>query len=241
MLLKKRDCPVKIRITPSCAYYQLIEMEINGDLHNFLPSAAMGYQFMDFMAAVYQLYTENDGLDCHNHAITFNPLYGKNRRKIETHRTDPSVREEGIFAGSGVFWDEEGPTVSVTLSRTVPRRHLSAVPGAPDPVKIVIEYESHPHKSGTYAYTVDGRDLCYAIGKAGTEAIKKYGFHGYFYSSSRDDVVGDRIDLNQLLFFKAYALDAMDVREFVRVQEDFGATSYATDFRKELELFLFDM
>ena len=83
---------------------------------------------------------------------------------------------------------------------------------------------------------MDGRDLCYAIGKAATSVIKKYGFYGYHFSTGWDDIQSDLININQLVFFKAYALNAMEARTLKEV--DHGFTS---SFEKELELLLFEM
>ena len=49
--------------------------------------------------------------------------------------------------------------------------------------------------------------------------------------------------MHELLFFKAYALDAMEVRNLTTVWEDEDHWHHAdaTPFNKELELLLFDM
>ena len=92
-------------------------------------------------------------------------------------------------------------------------------------------------------YTVDGRELCYAIARGCTEAIKKYGFVGYRQSSGMQDP-GDSFDVHELLFVKAYALNAMDIRERTvvwRQPDALHRTAEASSFEKELELLLFDM
>ena len=91
-------------------------------------------------------------------------------------------------------------------------------------------------------FTVDGRDLCYAVAKACTEALKKYGFKGYLKSSG-EQYLGDKIDLEMLLFIKAYALNAMEVRDAPKAWEepDGWRHAYASSFEKEMELLMFDM
>ena len=241
MHLVKRDCPVKIKLTPCSTYYLLIDFEINGEKHSFFPSAAVSYHFLDFMAAVYQLYTENDGLDCHNDAFLPNRLYGKSRRKINTQKTDPQLNEEEISVETSIDWDEEGPTATITLYRKAQNGDLAPIPNDPDPIQITICYDMFPDKSGEFTYVVDGKDLCYAVAKAGMDVIKTYGFHGYFFTSGLDNGIDNWIDINQLLFFKAYALGVMEVRDFSEVSTGKNNTVLATDFEKELELLLFDM
>ena len=74
------------------------------------------------------------------------------------------------------------------------------------------------------------------IGKAATSVIKRYGFRGYHYSTGWDEIEGDLIDMNQLVFFKAYALNAMEART---LKEDRHV--FSSSFDKELELLLYDM
>ena len=68
-----------------------------------------------------------------------------------------------------------------------------------------------------------------------TEVLKEYGFYGYRYSTEYDN-----INLNHLIFIKAYALDCLEVRDFKNVIDKHTSTG-KTDFNKEMELLLFDM
>ena len=54
---------------------------------------------------------------------------------------------------------------------------------------------------------------------------------------------GDVIDLHMILFSKAYALNAMEVRELKTVWNDVRSprVEEGTSFEKEIELLLFDM
>lgn len=240
MKMTKRECPVKIDLEVHAGYYLRVNFEINGEKHEFWPSAAVSLQFMDFMSAVYQLYIENEGIDCHNDALPFNKHYARGRRNIRGYGADPRLKEDEMSVETSLDWDDEGHVSTITLYRKVKKDQLYPVTDGPDPITITIEYKYFRHKSGTYTYVVDGKDLCYAIGKAGTEAIRKYGFHGYFFSTGWDDGVEDWIDMNQLLFFKAYSLNVMEVRDFIEVKAG-DSTVYKTDYEKELELFLFEM
>ncbi len=50
------------------------------------------------------------------------------------------------------------------------------------------------------------------MAKACTDAIKKYGFYGYYSATGGDcNGFGDVIPIHMLLFIKAYALNAMEV------------------------------
>jgi hypothetical protein len=106
-----------------------------------------------------------------------------------------------------------------------------------DPVKIEFDY-----CAGHYRYEVDGRELCYAVAKGYTEALKKYGFQGYLRSTGMQ-YLGDSIEMDELLFVKAYALDAMEVRELKEAwsKPNSWRGADASSFEKEIELLLFDM
>ncbi len=91
---------------------------------------------------------------------------------------------------------------------------------------------------------IDGRDLCYAVAKACTEAIRKYGFYGYSSSTGGScNGYGDGINVEKLLFLKAYALNALEIRELTTVWEEADSWEHSecSSFEKELELLLFDM
>ena len=231
MNLQKRDCPVKITLNPCSSFYLQIEMEINGEKHTFMPSGAMSYFFSEFMGAVYALYFE--GKDCHNHPFVQN--YSK-RADHTFAKQDATLSDDVVRIESKICWDEEGPMDHISFCRFASTRPHFPPEEGPDPVTVTISYEDREDVCGTYSYTVDGRDLCYAIGKAASDAIKKYGFHGYHYSTGCDVVIYDLFDMNQLVFFKAYALNAMDARTLRKEEEVFSSS-----FEKELELLLFEM
>ena len=192
----------------------------------------MGDQFSSFLTAVYCLY--NEGYDYHQ-------LHMRQwKRRFGCVFERPS-EENGnrYFKSIPISWDEEGRTVDVTLSRSSAEEdYFSIAPqGAPDPIGIEFSY-----KRGKFKYTVDGRDLCYAIARGYTEALKKYGFQGYLRSTGMQ-YLGDVFEMEELLFIKAYALDAIEARElktaWERPKSWMGAKS--SSFEKEMKLLLFDM
>ena len=85
----------------------------------------------------------------------------------------------------------------------------------------------------TYSeFKMNDKDLCYAVAKACTDVLKQYGIYGYKYTTELDT-----FDFHKLLFIKAQALDCLEARELLKVDE----FSKKTDFNKEMELLLFDM
>lgn len=227
--MNKRDCEIRIRVTPCGVDWQKIQWRIGGDRHTLWPSAVMGGQFSELVTAVYCLYSE--GYDSHTNC----------RRKIHRYRHDWDCENAGSSGEhtvtAEVEWDEEGRFADITLIRRC-SDWKRPTPGRYDPVDIELSY-----RWGKWNYTVDGRDLCYAVARAATEALKKYGFRGYHSSSGSCECCGDKIDVEQLLFLKAYALDALEVRELRPVWEKPKSWMRAggTSLEKEMELLLFDM
>jgi len=135
------------------------------------------------------------------------------------------------------MWDEEGRYVQITLTR----RHSERSCVLPDALDFVdVELNT---SYGTFCYRTEGRDLCYAVARAVTETLKKYGFMGYCLSSDPDCRSEETFDINKLLFLKAYALDVPEARQIVRLWEDPNGwmSADASCFQKEMELLLFDM
>ena len=98
-------------------------------------------------------------------------------------------------------------------------------------IKIRLKYS---HEEAERCYEVRYKDLCYAIAKACTETLKKFGILGYHHSTYEED-----IPLRYFLFLKAVALDRLDLLKLDNVEEErFAVTS---SFEKEMELLLFDM
>ena len=233
MELKKRKCNTSIKLTPYGADFLQVIWDIGGNHHRFFPSAAMGYQFAPFLAAVYFLYDE--GHDNHR-------VLRRSHCKTEEHVnwTDSSVPEGFKKKIAKIDWDEEGHTVDIYFERTgkwnCPIEELRG----PDPVNIRIV----TLRGNEYHYKIDGRDLCYAVAKACTRALKTYGIWGYYQSSASEINDRDYLNIEQLLFIKAYALDAMEVRSLKnRWKHPRRLWPYAeySSYEKEIELLLFDM
>ena len=224
--LNKRDCKMRIRLTPYDCDFLRVHWRIGGDNYYFFPSCVMGSQFSAFITAVYRLYEEE------NIRHTYWP-----RKHLHFNHEYPCERQDKKhYLQSTVYWDEEGFGHQITFSRYCNDDKVFER-SEPDPVSIHI-------RSGRRFrnYTVDGRDLCYAIARGCTEAIKKYGFTGYRESTGMQ-YPGDTFDIHELLFIKAYALDSLDVRKMRMLwkKPNGWAKAAASAFEKELELLLFDM
>lgn len=223
--LNKRNCETRIRLTPCDCDCLRVHIRIDGDNHYFYPSGVMGSQFSAFLWAVFCLYDEE------NWSHFF---YRRNSKECKVEKSSENHRE--ITVTTEVDWDEEGRVTHIKLIRKSKDLEPS-LREEPDPIQIEMDT-----CYGTYRYTVDGRDLCYAVARGCTEALKKYGFQGYLKSTG-GYYLGESFSLNMLLFVKAYALGALDARETVQAWENPHSwmRADASSFEKEIELLLFDM
>ncbi len=224
--LNKRNCDLQIKLTPIGADFQKVQMRIDGSRRDFLLSGVMGSQFSSFLTALYCLYDEED-LE-HWHYL---------RRSHNLKRERSPERNNGNYTTvAELYWNGEryGYT-TVKLIRESPTT-LPMPSGVSDPVRIIIRERKNK------SYTVDGRDLCYAVAKAYTDALKKYGFKGFYKSSAGYDP-GDSVNLRELLFVKAYALDALEAIKAEKAWENPNSWTNAdkSSIEKELELLTFEM
>ena len=226
--LNKRSCDMRIRLTPIGADLLRVHWRIDGENYYFFASGVMGSQFSAFLSAVNGLYEEKDRA----HFVL--------RKNCENIRYKYPLDREGkrYQAETEVFWDGEGPYYKITFIRNCESFEPILDPDIPDPVQIKIESTRQAAKE----CTVDGRDLCYAVARACTEALKKYGFKGYT-TSTGGYYIGESLNIETLLFIKAYALGAMEARE---LKEEWRKpkswrSADSSSFEKEMELLLFDM
>ena len=212
MNLQKRNCPISFRFVPYGSGWEDVYLTVNGEDHYFVVTAIWG----DRVDALSQV------------LLHFHSRY--------QHHYDPAPqvasedsREEfnGPCFKAEFCWDAEGSSSTWSLVRS---------PGEDDCATIEItitEKEESEAPETPFHFSVGFKDLCYAVAKGVTEAMKRHGLHGYFEAVWSHD-----INLRKLLFLKAFALDATDVLKV----EDLGrGNGERTDFAKELELILFDM
>lgn len=226
--LARRDCKIDFELIPLSCDFLKVRIRIEDDNYEFYPSAAVGGQFSLFINALYCLYGENFG---DQHGCSGRPCSHYSVKELDYNE------EEDVYpciVNTRVSWDEEGRMIDISFERcfSFPKYLYSES----ETVKIVFEWHDFRKE-----YTVDGRELCYAVAKACTEALKKYGFRGYFISTGSDICTGDYFDINQLLFIKAFGLDCFDARTLRCLWKKKWRNVYATSFEDELELLLFDM
>ena len=189
--LKKRDCDIKIKLTPSGTQFLHFEMDIQGDHLDFLPASTVGEQFGAVINALYSLFPEKNDMHDERHCSTF--LCAENH-----------VAKE-IMAS--VSWDNEGDVIDIYLFR----EPVVDIDFENDTIEIEIQHYDEVLKN----YTVKSKDLCYAVAKACTEVLKEYGFYGYRYSTEHD-----YFDMYQLLYIKSFALGNFEARELISEEND---------------------
>ena len=207
--LKKRDCDIKIKLTPSGTQYLHFEMDIQGDHLDFLPASTMGDQFGAVVSALYTLFNEKE--DMHEEWRSREHIADENH---VIHRRVTKVE-----------WDNEGDVIDIMMSR---KGGIDI-----DYENDLIDIEIKNYDEVLKQYTVKTKDLCYAVAKACTEALKEYGIYGYRYSTEQD-----YFNLHQLLYIKSFALGNFEARELISEENDWVKK---TSFEKEMELLLFDM
>lgn len=208
--LKKRYCDININVRPLGCKFVLFEMMVGKEKFEFMPSSAVAsHQFGALVSAIYSLFFEGD--DYHE----------------EWNKNLDIVDENNViqFFRSKVLWDNEGDTVDILFTRK------ADVEIDYDNDEIIMEIYNYDDL--LKKYILKTKDLCYAVAKAFTEVIKKYGFYGYRYSTENDFFI-----IHQLLYIKSFALGNFEARERVKCDSDFV---YKTDIEKEIELLLFDM
>ena len=189
--LKKRDCDIKIKLTPSGTQFLRFEMDIQGDHLDFLPASTMGDQFGAVVSALYTLFHEKE--DMH-----------EEWRSREHISNDNHVIHTIV---TKVDWDNEGDVVEIVMSRkcTVDIDYENDL----------IDIEINNYDEVLKQYTVKTKDLCYAVAKACTEVLKEYGIYGYRYSTEQD-----YFKIHQLLYIKSFALGNFEARELISEEND---------------------
>ncbi len=221
---------MRIRLTPYDYDFLRVHWRIDGENYYFFASGAMGSQFSAFLSAVYCLYEEKD------RSHYFHSQYSKNI----THEHPHNREDKRYHSEAKVFWDGEGPYYTITFTRSSESAGPVLDLHKPDPIQVKIE----GIRRSTKECTIDGRDLCYAIARGCTEALKKYGFKGYTLSTG-GTYIGDGFNIEELLFVKAYALNVLEVCEakiaWKNPVPNWWGEARSTSFSNEIELLLFDM
>ena len=228
MELHKRNCGIEMKLVPYGSGWTDVYLTICGDNHYFIISDVLGDQFDFFLNILYHMYPDNisDVYECTR--IEYKSAIQKYSNgqyitdKIVDEITEFPCVSKDIPWKSHFVWDEEGNESYWDLERE-PTEDLDFT------LKIGIK-----HNDKEFNYKVRYADFCYAVAKACTEALKKHGFCGYHQATYTQD-----INIRQLLFIKGIALDNLEACKLTYYEEEGeGETS---DFKKEIELLLFDM
>ncbi len=206
--LKKRDCDIKIKLTPSGTQYLHFEMDIQGDHLEFLPASTVGAQFGAVVRALYTLFHEK----------------GDGHEEWSARKYISDDEHVVHTAVTRVEWDNEGDVIEIIMSR----KYKVDIDYEND----LLEIEIRNYDVVLKKYTVKTKDLCYAVAKACTDVLKEYGFYGYRYSTEYD-----YIDIHQLLYIKSFGLLNFEARELTPVNENECAMGTSFEKEMELLLF----
>ena len=218
MLLTKRDCPLKIELIPKGAGWTHVNLTVGDERLFFVISNVFGDQFSDFARALC-LFTPEEDEYGYDKIIEY---------EDGTFEVDGEIREYSFIPFRAKFtWDEEP-----SYSRWVIERE----PNLDSDFTVKLHIEIHREEDyKEYNFEFLYKDICYAVAKAYTTALKEYGFFGYHFSTYTE-----YINVNHLLFLKAVALNCL---ELVKKRWDSHPSGHGevTNFNDELELLLFDM
>ena len=238
MKIEKRDSPIEIKVSPYGAGWSDISWFVPKEMSEPLSLTASytGRNMSDFARALYHLSPnqfETDIADDLMDSVSY-------KYDAETNRVGEicSTDEAGLrgtyieLPVKAVFhWDEEPGGSDWTLSREPPAKINGDIDFSVH-VQIVLKRYRDTPMVRQYDFDFMYSDLCYAVGKALTEVMKKQGLYGYFYSTS------DKIDIIHLIYIKAVALGCSDVLDLIYQDQRGGEIS---DFQKEMEILMFDM
>ena len=82
-----------------------------------------------------------------------------------------------------------------------------------------------------FRFEISYRKMCEIVARACTDLLKKYGFYRYFSASKED------LSLRSLIFIKAIAMNRMDVRNLIRLDDEETCKS---NFDEEIALLVED-
>lgn len=201
MKIQKRDCGIKIKFYELKAGWLYMDFDIK-DMHFTFKSS----------------YCLGDGIE-----DLINVIYGLNPIR-EDFEYDDRINHADccIPISAQISIDEEGSNIYWKIERENTKEIDCNLK-----INLIVDRE----ETTSYNFTVKYKDFCYALAKACTEMIKKYGFIGYWKSYWRNG-----FPLRQLLEIKAVALNNYDY-----VKTIFDNDSEKSDINKEIEFLLMDM
>lgn len=212
MELTKRNCPIKMELCNIEAGWLDLIMNINGEEIKLTSSYCMGDGFPALLEAVYRLYPR---LPEHEESSYIEEV--KVTQIIDGEKMEFWAPQRAKF-----YWDEEGIIIDWVISKD---------PFIQEEFDINVKLNIYKEKGETKEFTVSYKDFCYALAKAITQTLKKYGINGFYNGYWAAD-----INIRQFLYIKAIGLGVKD-------KIDVFWTKYGdcSDLNKEIELLMFDM
>lgn len=215
---QKRDCPIKMTIKPGLPWWVDITMDIKGDHRIFsVCNAGSGDTFLDFPWCLYKLY--------------FYPACIHTTSNVLPD--EDSINLERALRTVAFKWEEDNRFEDWRIDAPVDLKADSLVSIDITEHQGVFEKDARIWKTSKSRYDVLFGDLCYAVGKAITEAMKTYGFTGLYESH-----VGE-IPVGCLCFLKACGMGKPWF--FGRIMDEEHMCGENTFFKDEMEVLDFDM
>ena len=125
-----------------------------------------------------------------------------------------------------LLWDEEGPLIDLTIERE---------PTEKTEFDIKIDIKVSRADDKYYSYLVSYQNFIYAVCKAYTEVILKYGFFGFHHSLR----CGGDLQTSQFLYLKAIALNNFEATK--EITDPKNDIRYYSNLDEELKLMKFEM
>ena len=229
MKWQKRDCPIFMKLVPYGYGWEDVTFDICGDHHWWSVSGCLGSGFWALVESLYALYPYQTYDELEQRRLTEVDECVADVKIGEYVNVRPRTKRDSSYysfpKSAEFFWDHEGWGVQWKLIKESGQERDF-------PLTIVLEETNTEHKS--FHYTVKYSDLCYAVGKAITEALKEHGFGGFHTSVWESDV-----NVRHLCFLKSCGMGSPGaVQPFESTDKGGGAVSSLAD---EIELLLFDM
>lgn len=183
---KKYDCPLKFTVSNCESGWTNMVFDFNGSVIKS-DISYIGYQPCALLEAT-RIF--------HSNEISYDEGYSYSHIDIKkTLDVDSLDCYWGLVPMAVEFqWDEEPMLTTWHIIRD--EKDLGK-----DEFTLKVRITRSSDKIVNHEFTVQYRDLCYAVAKYYTELLKRYGFTGYYHGS-----YGDDINIRQLLEIKGYAL-----------------------------------
>lgn len=227
---KKRVCPIKFEIDPYGSGWEDIMLEIDGNRHLWSVSGCLGDGLGALVESLYALYPHQTYDQTEKRWLTEEDKYTADfveGEYVNYRRVQDDARSCMLLPKAASFyWDEEGCGVEWVLTRES---------GPDKDFVLTIELrEGADENPKVSRYQVRYSDLCYAVGKALTAAVKNHGFAGFHTAVWERDV-----NIRHLCFLKSCGMGHPEaLKPFESCEKGDGAVS---PFEEELKLLLFDM